>query len=108
MYFREEVGGLVVGGYERDPDPWCVDGSIPPTFNNTLLPPDWDRFLPLTEAATTLVPCLADAEVTQLINGPEAFTPDGEFILGESEVPGSSSPPGSAPTASPAPGATGR
>ena len=88
VYFREEVGGLVVGGYERDPDPWSVDGSIPPTFNNTLLPPDWDRFLPLTEAATTLVPCLADAEVTQLINGPEAFTPDGEFILGESEVPG--------------------
>ena len=88
VYFREEVGGLVVGGYERDPDPWCVDGPIPPTFNNTLLPPDWDRFLPLTEAATTLVPCLADAEVTQLINGPEAFTPDGEFILGESEVAG--------------------
>ena len=88
VYFREEVGGLVVGGYERDPDPWSVDGSIPPDFNNTLLPPDWDRFLPLTEAATTLVPCLADAEVTQLINGPEAFTPDGEFILGETEVSG--------------------
>ena len=88
VYFREEVGGLVVGGYERDPDPWCVEGNIPPTFNNTLLPPDWDRFLPLTESATTLVPCLADAEVTQLINGPEAFTPDGEFILGESEVAG--------------------
>jgi 4-methylaminobutanoate oxidase (formaldehyde-forming) len=88
VYFREEVGGLVVGGYERDPAPWCVDGVIPPTFNNTLLPPDWDRFLPLTESATTLVPCLADAEVTQLINGPEAFTPDGEFILGESEVAG--------------------
>ena len=79
---------MVVGGYERDPDPWCVEGNIPPTFNNTLLPPDWDRFLPLTESATTLVPCLADAEVTQLINGPEAFTPDGEFILGESEVAG--------------------
>ena len=54
VYFREEVGGLVVGGYERDPDPWSVDGAIPPTFNNTLLPPDWDRFLPLSEAATTL------------------------------------------------------
>ena len=88
VYFREEVGGLVVGGYEREPEPWCVDGDVPPTFNNTLLPPDWDRFLPLTEAASTLVPCLADAEVTQLVNGPEAFTPDGEFILGESEVTG--------------------
>ena len=88
VYFREEVGGLVVGGYERDPAPWCVDGDIPSTFNNTLLPPDWERFLPLTEAAMKLVPALADAEVTQLINGPEAFTPDGEFILGESEVAG--------------------
>ena len=88
VYFREEVGGLIMGGYERNPDPWCLDGSIPPTFNNTLLTPDWDRFLPLTEAAQTLVPVLADADVHQLINGPEAFTPDGEFILGESDVAG--------------------
>ena len=56
VYFREEVGGLVVGGYERDPEPWCVDGDVPPTFNNTLLPPDWDRFLPLTEAARRWCP----------------------------------------------------
>lgn len=88
VYFREEVGGLIMGGYERDPDPWCRDGNIPPTFNNTLLTPDWDRFLPLTDAAQTLVPCMADADVHQLINGPEAFTPDGEFILGESDVAG--------------------
>ncbi len=88
VYFREEVGGMIVGGYERNPDPWCLTGNIPATFNNTLLTPDWDRFLPLTEAAQTLVPCLADADVHQLINGPEAFTPDGEFILGETEVNG--------------------
>ena len=88
VYFRQEVGGMLMGGYERDPDPWCPDGAIPPTFNNTLLAPDWDRFEPLTEAAQALVPCLADADVHQLVNGPEAFTPDGEFILGESEVEG--------------------
>ena len=88
VYFREEVGGMIMGGYERNPDPWCLDGNIPAAFNNTLLSPDWDRFLPLTEAAQTLVPCMADADVHQLINGPEAFTPDGEFILGESEVQG--------------------
>jgi len=88
VYFREEVGGMIMGGYERNPAPWCQDGNIPPTFNNTLLSPDWDRFLPLTEAAQTLVPCLADADVHQLINGPEAFTPDGEFILGASEIGG--------------------
>ena len=39
VYFREEVGGIIMGGYERDPAPWCVDGEIPATFNNTLLPP---------------------------------------------------------------------
>jgi len=88
VYFREEVGGMIMGGYERDPDPWCADGRIPRDFNNTLLTPDWDRFLPLTESAQTLVPAMGDAEVHLLINGPEAFTPDGEFILGESEVAG--------------------
>ena len=87
VYFREEVGGLVVGGYERNPDPWSLHG-VPADFNNRLLAPDWDRFLPLSEAATTLVPVLADADVVQLVNGPEAFTPDGEFLLGKSEVKG--------------------
>jgi 4-methylaminobutanoate oxidase (formaldehyde-forming) len=88
VYFREEVGGLLMGGYERNPMPWHLDGRIPPDFNNRLLSPDWERFHPLSESAQTLVPVLAEAEVTELINGPEAFTPDGEFILGESEVGG--------------------
>ena len=88
VYFREEVGGMIVGGYERNPDPWCLTGDIPPAFNNTLLDPDWDRFAPIAEAGQEVVPALVDADVVQLINGPEAFTPDGEFILGESEVAG--------------------
>ena len=54
---------MIVGGYERNPDPWCLDGDIPPTFNNTLLDPDWDRFLPLTEAGQQVVPALVDADV---------------------------------------------
>jgi 4-methylaminobutanoate oxidase (formaldehyde-forming) len=88
VYFREEVGGMIVGGYERNPDPWCLAGDIPPTFNNKLLDPDWDRFAPIAEAGQDVVPALVDADVVQLVNGPEAFTPDGEFILGESEVAG--------------------
>jgi 4-methylaminobutanoate oxidase (formaldehyde-forming) len=88
VYFREEVGGMIVGGYERNPIPWCVDGRIPADFNNRLLDPDWDRFSPLADAGQQVVPALVDADVIQLINGPEAFTPDGEFILGESEVAG--------------------
>ena len=87
VYFREEVGGLCMGGYERDPDPWSLDG-VPPDFNGKLLPPDWPRFEPIMEGAVRRVPAIADAEITRLINGPEAFTPDNEFILGESAVRG--------------------
>src|ERR1700688_1798232 len=81
VYFRGASGGLVAGGYERNPVPWGL-GGIPADFNHRLLEPDWDRFAPLFQAATTRVPGLADAEIVTLINGPEAFTPDGEFILG--------------------------
>ena len=87
VYFRPESGGLVAGGYERNPTPWGLEG-IPPSFNNQLLSPDWDRFVPLLEAATARVPELADAEIVRLVNGPEAFTPDGEFILGPTAVDG--------------------
>jgi 4-methylaminobutanoate oxidase (formaldehyde-forming) len=82
VYFREEVGGLLVGGYEREPAPWGLDG-IPADFNHRLLPPDWERFAPLMEGAVHRVPAIGSAEIVRLINGPEAFTPDGEFILGE-------------------------
>jgi 4-methylaminobutanoate oxidase (formaldehyde-forming) len=88
VYFREEVGGLVVGGYEREPAAWGLDG-IPADFNHRLLPPDWDRFAPLLEGAVRRVPAVGGAEIVRLINGPEAFTPDGEFVLGEApDVPG--------------------
>ncbi|MGH7266784.1 MAG: FAD-dependent oxidoreductase, partial [Candidatus Rokuibacteriota bacterium] len=87
-YFREEVGGLVVGGWERNPVAWGLDG-IPADFNNRLLPPDWEQFAPLMDNAVRRIPALATAEVVRLVHGPEAFTPDGEFLLGESlEVAG--------------------
>jgi glycine cleavage system T protein len=87
VYFRGESGGLVMGGYERNPAPWGLDG-IPADFNGKLLPEDWERFEELLTNAIRRVPLLEDAEVVKLINGPEAFTPDGEFILGESDVRG--------------------
>jgi glycine cleavage system aminomethyltransferase T len=87
VYFRRESGGLVVGGYERDPAPWSVDG-VPGDFNNKLLQEDWDRFAPLMANACERVPAVEHAPIVQLINGPEGFTPDNEFILGESEVHG--------------------
>ncbi|MEP6908983.1 MAG: FAD-dependent oxidoreductase [Actinomycetota bacterium] len=87
VYFRGESGGLVMGGYERNPAPWGLDG-IPADFNGKLLAEDWDRFEELMQNAIVRVPELAEAEVVRLINGPEAFTPDGEFILGPSQVRG--------------------
>jgi glycine cleavage system aminomethyltransferase T/glycine/D-amino acid oxidase-like deaminating enzyme len=87
VYYRPESGGLVMGGYERNPQPWGVDG-IPADFNGRLLEPDWDRFEPLMTNAIVRTPSLKDAEVVRLVNGPEAFTPDNEFILGPTEVRG--------------------
>ena len=87
VYFRRESGGLVLGGYERDPAPWSVHG-VPEDFNNRLLPEDWDRFAPIMTNAIARVPAAENAEIISLINGPEGFTPDNEFVLGETEVQG--------------------
>jgi len=87
VYWREEVGGLTTGGYERDPAPFGLDG-IPLDFKYTLLPPDWDRFGPLMENSIKRVPVLETAEIRQLLNGPEGFTPDGEYLLGPTAVKG--------------------
>jgi 4-methylaminobutanoate oxidase (formaldehyde-forming) len=87
VYFRPESGGLIMGGYERDPAPWSLDG-IPADFNGKLLEEDWPRFEPLLENAIRRVPALEGMEVVRLINGPEAFTPDNEFILGPTDVRG--------------------
>ncbi len=76
-----------MGGYERNCAPWGLAG-IPADFNARLLEEDWPRFEELMENAVVRVPALGDMEVVKLINGPEAFTPDGEFILGPSDVRG--------------------
>ena len=80
-YYKEDVGGLVMGGYEPNPIPWAVDG-FPEGFNFRLLQPDWDHFQPMMELAMARVPALAEAGIRELVNGPESFTPDGNFILG--------------------------
>ena len=87
IYYRTEVGGLIMGGYERQPQAWALDG-VPDGFEAELLPEDWERFDEILQNSVMRVPAMEQAEVRKLFNGPEAFTPDGEFILGESEVPG--------------------
>ncbi|MBI1172595.1 FAD-dependent oxidoreductase [bacterium] len=81
-YWKEEVGGLVWGGYEPNPKPWAVSG-IPEGFHFETLTPDWEHYEQFMSDAIARVPALANAGVKQLLNGPESFTPDGNFILGE-------------------------
>jgi len=92
IYFREEGAGLVMGGYERDSAPWALDkhlvDAIPADFNGRLLEEDWPRFEQIATNSRLRVPVMDEITVTRLINGPEAFTPDNEFCLGESEVSG--------------------
>jgi 4-methylaminobutanoate oxidase (formaldehyde-forming) len=87
VYFRTEVGGLVMGGYERTPAPWALDG-IPPGFEAKLLPEEWERMEQLFANAIRRVPAMESAEVKMFFNGPEAFTPDADFLLGETDVRG--------------------
>ncbi|HSV47916.1 MAG TPA: FAD-dependent oxidoreductase [Ramlibacter sp.] len=82
IYYKEEVGGLVMGGFEPKAKPWTMD-PIPASFQFQLLDEDWDQFEPLMTAALHRTPCLETAEIKMLLNGPESFTPDGNFILGE-------------------------
>jgi 4-methylaminobutanoate oxidase (formaldehyde-forming) len=81
IYYKEEVGGLVMGGYERNGIAWAVDG-VSNNFNSNLLDSDFDHFLQLAEPATKRTPCLEQAGIRKLINGPEGFTPDGDAIMG--------------------------
>src|SRR3546814_2983095 len=76
-----------MGGYEPDPIPWALNG-IPEGFHFTLLESNWDHFEQIMVQAMARVPALETAGIKQLINGPESFTPDGNFILGEAPALG--------------------
>lgn len=80
-YFKEEVGGLVLGGYEQNPIAWTT-GDVPDEFEFQLFEDDWDHFEQHLEQSVQRIPILAETGVKQMINGPESFTPDGNFILG--------------------------
>jgi len=82
IYFKEEVGGIVMGGFEPVAKPWNVD-RIPDRFEFQLLPEDWDQFEVLMQSALHRMPRLDTAQVKMLLNGPESFTLDGNFLLGE-------------------------
>lgn len=81
IYFKEEVGGLVIGGYEQNPISWTT-GDVPNDFAFQLFGDDWDHFEQHLGEAVARVPALEKTGVKQMVNGPESFTPDGDFILG--------------------------
>ena len=82
IYVKEEVGGLLMGGFEPQAKPWAMDG-IPENFEFGMLPDDWDQFEILMQNALIRLPALETAEIKTFMNGPESFTPDNNFIMGE-------------------------
>src|SRR5882672_2040058 len=92
VYYREDGAGLVMGGYERQSAPAFLNAEqldeVPRDFNGKLLPEDWDRFTEISTNSAMRVPDMATAPIRQIINGPEAFTPDNEFCLGPTSVKG--------------------
>ena len=81
IYFKEEVGGLLMGGFEPDAKPW--KDVVPDDFEFGMLPDDWDQFQILMDNALIRVPALEKAGIKTFMNGPECFTPDLNYILGE-------------------------
>ncbi len=82
-YFKEEVGGLVVGGFEPEAKPWVSPHELPHPFEFQLLEEDWEHFSILMDNAILRVPVLERTGIRKFYNGPESFTPDNQFILGE-------------------------
>ncbi len=82
LYIRDDSGGLLVGCFEPMGKP-IAPGVLDETFEFGLLPEDWDHFEPMMVNALHRLPALETAEVKMLLNGPESFTPDGMFMLGE-------------------------
>ncbi|GAA4408338.1 FAD-dependent oxidoreductase [Fodinibacter luteus] len=83
-YVKEEVGGLVVGGFEPEAKPWVSPEDIPYPFEFQLLDEDWEHFSVLMTSAIHRLPVLERTGIRTFYNGPESFTPDNQFVLGES------------------------
>ena len=81
-YFREDTGKLMVGFFEPGAKPWGMAG-IPDDFSFGHLPEDWDHLGPFIQLAARRVPLLRDIGIKLFFNGPESFTPDDRYILGE-------------------------
>ncbi len=82
-YYREEVGAILAGFFEPVAKPWGMNG-IPDNFEFTQLPEDWDHLEPVFEKMVHRMPIMDTAGIHTFFNGPESFTPDDRYQLGES------------------------
>ncbi len=81
-YYKEDAGKILLGAFEPKAKPWGMDG-IPEDFEFDQLPEDFDHFEPILEKAVDRMPLLAEAGIHTFFNGPESFTPDDAYFLGE-------------------------
>ncbi len=88
IYVKEDAGKLLLGCFEPNAKPWGMNG-IPEDFCFDQLPEDLDHFQPILDRAIHRLPIFANAPIRLFFNGPESFTPDVRYILGEApELPG--------------------
>ena len=81
-YYKEDAGKILLGAFEPNSKPWGMEG-IPEDFEFDSLPEDFDHFEPILEKAVERFPMLASAGIQTFFNGPESFTPDDRYVLGE-------------------------
>src|SRR3984957_2367895 len=81
-YYKEDAGKLLLGAFEPNAKPWSVDG-IPQDFEFDEIPYDFEHFQPILEAAIKRLPELGNVGIRSFFNGPESFTPDVRYVLGE-------------------------
>ncbi|MCF1708488.1 FAD-dependent oxidoreductase [Tabrizicola sp. J26] len=87
-YYKQDAGKMMLGAFEPKAKPWGMDG-IRPDFEFDTLPEDWDHFMPILEKAMNRMPLFQTAGIHTFFNGPESFTPDDRYYLGEApEVKG--------------------
>jgi 4-methylaminobutanoate oxidase (formaldehyde-forming) len=87
-YYRDEMGGLMIGLFEPVAKPWGMvgpdgKGGIPEDFSFGEIPPDWERMMPHLEVAMKRIPAAKDAGIHKFFCGPESFTPDMGPLMGE-------------------------
>ena len=81
-YYKEDAGKMMLGAFEPEAKPWGMEG-IPEDFCFDQLPEDIEHFEPVLEKAINRMPMLAQAGIHTFFNGPESFTPDDSYYLGE-------------------------